>query len=80
LSTGDEHLNNFKNWGELPLSLNTDHVSKILGLSKPLVYALFNRSDFPAIKITAKRWVVPKDQFKDWLNNETAKKGGASNG
>ncbi len=66
-------MNNVKNWNELPFGLNATQIAKILGLSKPLVYELFHRSDFPAIKISDKRWVVPRDQLKVWLDNEAAK-------
>lgn len=65
--------NQINDWNELPLGLNANHVSKILGLSKPLVYELFNKEKFPSIKISEKRWVVPKDQLITWLEAQTEK-------
>ena len=30
--------------------------------------------DFPAIRISARRYVVPEDAFRKWLDDQTAKK------
>ena len=72
-------MNNYNNWDELPLSLNATQISKILRISLPLVYNLFHREDFPAVRVSEKRFIVPKDKFRTWLNNETAKKGSTCN-
>ena len=50
----------------LPAILTATHISMVMGLSKPLVYNLMNRDDFPSIKI-GKRLIVPKNSFETWL-------------
>lgn len=65
-------MKNLKNWNDLPLMLTAKHVSEILGLSLPLVYQLLNRASFPSIKVSDKRWVVPRDQLKLWLETEAS--------
>ena len=72
-------MNNFSRWEDLPIGLSATQIAKILGLSKPLVYDLFHRGDFPALKVSQKRWLVPRDQFRSWLDNESAKTGNVPN-
>lgn len=55
---------------DLPLVLSVKHISEILGLSLPFCYELFRSKDFPSIRI-AKRWVVKKDQFFEWLDKQS---------
>lgn len=54
---------------ELPLVLSVKQVSEILGISLPFCYELFRSKGFPSIRIS-KRWVVKKDQFFQWLDNQ----------
>jgi len=57
-------------WNEVPLVLNAADVAKILGLSKPNVYALFNRADFPAVRVSDRRIVVGRDKLREWLDKK----------
>lgn len=65
-------MENLTNWEDFPLALTAKHISKILGLSMPLVYQLLNRANFPSIRISEKRFVVPKEQFRRWLEEESS--------
>ena len=40
----------------------------VLGLSLPRVYELLKRSDFPSIRLSSRRIVVPCDALREWLN------------
>ena len=59
------------------LVLNVTEVSEILGVSRPVVYQLMRRSDFPSFYI-GKRRLVPRDKLKEWVDRqvETVDKGG----
>lgn len=52
------------------LALNATEVATVLGISRPTVYALFRREDFPVAKI-GKRRLVPKEQLERWLEAQT---------
>lgn len=54
---------------ELPLVLSVKQVAEILGVSVPFCYELFRTKGFSSIRIL-KRWVVRKDQFFKWLDNQ----------
>ena len=66
-------MNNLTDWNDLPLGLNAKQVSSVLGLSMPLVYNLINQQGFPSIKVSEKRWVIPKEHLKTWLENQALK-------
>lgn len=51
------------------LALNATEVASLLGISRPTVYALFRREDFPVAKI-GKRRLVPKAQLERWLEDQ----------
>lgn len=67
-------MNDFTNWSELPITLKAQHIEKNLGISRPIVYNLFYQSNFPSIKVSENRWIVPKDQFKLWLEKQSLNK------
>lgn len=54
--------------------LEAQDIKEILGIALGSVYKLMNRPDFPAIRISARRFVVPEDAFRKWLDDQTAKK------
>lgn len=66
------NLTSVTDWDDLPITLNAKHIAKILDLSAPLVYHLLNRENFPSIRVSEKRWVVPKEQFRLWLEKESS--------
>ncbi len=46
----------------------------LLGISRPLAYELCKRADFPAIRISQRRIIIPRDALERWLNKEAAEK------
>lgn len=54
------------NYDELPLFLNADMVSELLGVSISKCYDLMNEKDFPALRMGS-RVVVPRDKFRQWV-------------
>ena len=52
---------------ELPISLNADDVSAILGLSRGGTYNLIHSEGFPKIKV-GKRYIIPKAKFLEWID------------
>ncbi len=65
-------MNDVTNWSELPIGLSAKQVSNILNISLPKAYELFHREDFPSIKISKKRLLVEKNQFKKWIDTQSA--------
>ena len=61
----------FKDYNELPLFLNAELVSQVLGVSPSSVYELMHEPGFPILKI-GNRIVVPKEKFIQWVERNTA--------
>ncbi|MGN1318585.1 MAG: helix-turn-helix domain-containing protein [Lachnospirales bacterium] len=55
---------------DLPLIMSVKDVVRFLGISTSNAYALFNRSDFPTIRIN-RRKLVARDNFFKWLELQT---------
>lgn len=51
------------------ITLNVSEVAEMLGVSRPVVYQLIHREDFPAFKI-GKRTVVPRLALEEWANRQ----------
>ncbi|MCI1958123.1 MAG: helix-turn-helix domain-containing protein [Clostridia bacterium] len=64
--------NKYKNYDELPLVLNAQAISDVLGISRTNAYVLFNKADFPTIKIGARK-MVARDKFIEWIGNASKK-------
>lgn len=60
----------FKSYDEMPLFLNAEMVAKALGVATSTAYELMHEKDFPALKI-GNRLLVPKEKFRQWVNNKT---------
>jgi hypothetical protein len=58
---------NLTNWDELPIIMNASDVGRVMRLSKPSTYELFNQSGFPVIRVSERRLVVAKDALQRWL-------------
>ncbi len=63
-------VSQYNNYDELPLFLNAELVSKVLGVSPSSGYELMHQKDFPALKI-GNRIVVPKGDFIQWVARHT---------
>ncbi len=61
----------YKSYNDLPLFLNAELVSKVLGVSPSTCYELMHEQDFPVLKIGS-RMVVPKEKFIQWVEEHTA--------
>ena len=63
----------YTSYDELPLFLNAETVTKLLGVSATTAYGLMHRKDFPSIRVGS-RLVVPKEKFVEWVNKQTERK------
>lgn len=64
-----------KSYDELPLFLNANLVSRVLGVSVSTAYELMHEPGFPVLRVGS-RMVVPKEKFVEWVSQCT--QGGAS--
>lgn len=60
----------YKTYEDLPLFLNAEMVSKVLGISTADSYELMHEKGFPVLKI-GNRMVVPKEEFIAWVERNT---------
>ena len=60
----------YKSFEDLPLMLNVQMIANILGITRTKSYELVSSKGFPALKLR-NRIVVPKDQFIDWIRQNT---------
>lgn len=60
-------VSSFKSYDELPLFINADTLSDVLGISKSSAYELMHDEGFPSVRISS-RIVVPKEAFIEWVN------------
>ena len=66
-------VSNYHSYDDLPLFLNAELVSQVLGVSISSAYELMHEEAFPSVRIGS-RFVVPKDKFRQWVEEHT--KGG----
>ena len=62
----------YKSYDELPLFLNAEMTTKLLGISISSMYELMHEKDFPVLKIGT-RLVVPKEKFRAWVEQNVGK-------
>lgn len=60
-------VSSFKSYDELPLFINAETLSDVLGTSKSSAYELMREEGFPSVRIGS-RIVVPKEAFIEWIN------------
>lgn len=63
----------YKSYDDLPLFLNAEQVSRVLGIAPSSAYELMHEDGFPTLRI-GNRMVVPKEKFVAWVEEHT--KGG----
>ena len=51
------------------ITLNVSEAAALLGISRPLVYQLMNRDDFPAFKIGS-RTVISRELLDEWVKKQ----------
>lgn len=59
----------FTSYDALPLFLNAELISKVLGVSLSSAYELMHDKKFPAVHVGS-RIVVPKEQFQQWVEEQ----------
>lgn len=63
-------VSNYHSYDDLPLFLNAELVSQVLGVSISSAYELMHEEAFPSVRIGS-RFVVPKDKFRQWVEQQT---------
>ena len=63
-------VSEYKSYEDLPLFLNAETVSMVLGIAPSSAYELLHEKDFPSLRIGS-RIVVPKESFIQWVNEHT---------
>ncbi len=53
------------------IALNISETAEMLGVSRPVVYQLMQRSDFPAFKI-GRRTLVARSGLEEWVKNQVS--------
>lgn len=67
-----------ENIGFQKRAIDVDELAEALGISKPTAYELCNRVDFPAIRVTPRRIIIPVDGLQRWLEEQSG--GGKKDG
>jgi excisionase family DNA binding protein len=62
--------NTIKSLDDLPVSLNVSDVANFLGVSRTVAYKLVRQPGFPSIRVGEKRIVIPRDKFKEWIDDQ----------
>lgn len=52
------------------LALNASEVAAVIGVSRPTVYELMRREDFPVVHIGSRK-LVPRAKLEAWLERQT---------
>ena len=63
----------YRSLNELPLMLNVQDVSDVLGIGLAHAYEVVRRKDFPSITLGS-RIIIPRDKLMEWLERQTADK------
>ena len=63
----------YKSFNELPLMLNVQDVSDVLGIGLAHAYEVVRRKDFPSITLGS-RIIIPRDKLMEWLERQTTEK------
>jgi len=53
------------------MALNVSETAAVLGVSRPVVYQLMKRSDFPAFKV-GKRTLIARSGLEEWVKNQVS--------
>lgn len=52
----------------VPLALSVREMAEVLGIGLPAAYDLCHIEGFPAIRVSSRRIIVPKEALQRWLN------------
>jgi len=56
-----------------PLAVSTTEAARLLGVSRPTVYQLLNREDFPSFRVGS-RVLVSVSGLKEWIDRQTSER------
>ena len=62
-------VSTYHSYDDLPLFLNAELISKVLGVSLASAYELMHDKELPAVHVGS-RIVVPKEQFQQWVEEQ----------
>jgi len=62
-------VSTIKDFTDLPVCMQVKDVANCLGVSTVTAYELARHPGFPAVKVSERRIVVPRDRFLRWLEN-----------
>ena len=63
-------VSTYHSYDDLPLFLNAELVARVLGVSISSAYELMHENAFPSVRVGS-RFVVPKDKFRQWVEQQT---------
>ena len=55
-----------------PLTISTTEAARLLGVSRPTVYQMMRRADFPAFKC-GERTLISVEGLRQWVKDQTKK-------
>ena len=53
-----------------PLAVGTTEAARLLGVSRPTLYQLLNRADFPSFRVGS-RVLISVSGLQDWIDRQT---------
>lgn len=53
------------------MALSITEAAKLLGVSRPTMYTLVNRADFPSFRVGSRR-LIPVDGLRDWMAKQAS--------
>ena len=59
-----------------PLAVSAEEAARLLGISKPSVYQLIGRADFPSFKL-GRRTLVSVEGLREWVRGQAKGEGTA---
>ena len=62
-------VSTYHSYDDLPLFLNAELVARVLGVSISSAYELMHENAFPSVRVGS-RFVVPKDKFRQWVEQQ----------
>ena len=63
-------VSTYHSYDDLPLFLNAELVSQVLGVSISSAYELMHEEAFPSVRVGS-RFVVPKDKFRQCVEQQS---------
>lgn len=53
-----------------PLAVEPKDLTYLLGIGENQVYTLINRTDFPTVRLTERKVIIPVADLKQWLHKQ----------